>query len=146
MTNYCTWGTTEPFKTLNDFFKAVRNQAFGKTEDFFYNNKYPLSYFYFTWLNGYLVLNFYNTKTNLDKRIYLQTKTLSYSLFTKLLDGDIRQYLPALYEYPQPPQKEKTTFLQVLWLIIKWIFVATFWLLKGILKVLWFIITLPFGR
>ena len=137
MTEYCIWGTTEPFKTNNSFFQEIRKQAFGKTDVRFCNIMYPSSYFYFTWSCGCLVLNFYNTQTNREKHIELGKKTLPYSTFTKLLQNEIRYYLPSLCEYPTPPQK---TFWQVLWSIIKWIFDALFWLLGSILKGVWAII------
>lgn len=143
MTQYCIWGTTEPFKTLNDFFKAVRNQTFGKTEQFFYDRSFPHSYFYFTWRGGYLVLNFYNVKTNREAHFDTGKRTLSYSLFTNLLEGRVGYYLSNLNEYPEPP---RNTFWRVFWSIIKWILCALVWLVGAILKGLWSIIKWLFRR
>ena len=137
MTTYCIWGKTEPFNSLNDFFKAVRNQAFGKSEQFFYDRNLPHSYFYFTWRDGYLVLNFYNVKTNREAHYNTEKKTLSYSLFTNLLEWRVGYYLSNLYECPKPTRK---SFWQVFWSIIKWVLVAPFWVLWNILKGLWAIL------
>lgn len=134
MTTYCIWGTTHPFQSLNDFFKAVRNQAFGKSEHFFYDRNLPDSYFYFTWRDGYLVLNFYNIKTNREAHFDTGKKTLSYSLFTNLLEWRIGYYLSDLNEYPKPTRKS------LLWSILKWVLVAPFKLLWAVLKGLWSII------
>lgn len=135
MTQYCIWGTTKPFQSLNDFFKAVRNQAFGKSEHSFYDSNLPDSYFNFTWNGGYLVLNFYNVKTNREAHFDTGKKTLSYSLFTNLLEWRIGHYLSELNEYPEPP-KETPWF----WSLIKWVLVAPFWLLWHILKGVWAIL------
>lgn len=140
MTEYCIWGSTEPFKTKNEFHTAVRNQAFGKNEySSFYCRNYPSSYFNFSWSGGYLVLNFYNVKTNREAHINTGKKNLSYSLFTELLESKIGYYLSSLNEIPQPPKKN--TFWKVLWTIIKWSVYIPIWLLWNILKVLWSILT-----
>ncbi len=128
MTEYRIFGTTELFETNHDFFKEVRNQAFGKREISFCNEKYPSSYFNFTWSGGYLVLNFYNEKTHREAHIETQKKTLSYSLFTELLERTILYYLSIVHE---------KTFCQWLWLIIKWFFRTLSRLLGAILKGLW---------
>lgn len=139
MTEYCIWGTTEPFKTKNAFHTAARNQAFGKNEDnYFYSRNYPFSYFNFSWSGGYLVLNFYNVKTNREAHINTWKKTLSYSLFTELLENKIGYYLSSLNEIPQP--QKKITFWKVLWTIIKWSVYIPVWLLWSILKGLWSIL------
>ena len=138
MTEYCIWGTTEPFKTKNAFHAAVRSQAFGKNEhNSFYSRKYPSSYFNFSWSGGYLVLNFYNVRTNREAHVNTWKKNLSYSLFTELLESKIRYYISSLNEVPQ---SQKITFWQVLWSIIKWIIEALFWLLGSIFKGLWSIL------
>ncbi|MBQ8069691.1 MAG: hypothetical protein IJ202_02435 [Bacteroidales bacterium] len=143
MTEYCIWGTNEPFKTTNAFHTAVRNQAFGKSENnSFYSRNYPSSYFNFSWSGGYLVLNFYNVRTNREEHINTWKKNLSYSLFTELLESKIGYYLSSLNEFPEPPKEE--TSMSVLWEIVKWIFGALFWVLGMILKCAWAIITLPF--
>jgi hypothetical protein len=138
MKEYCIWGTTKPFKTKNDFFKAVRNQAFGKTEDNFCDIEYPHSYFSFAWSGGYLVINFYNTQTGRTECYHTRKKTLSYSYFTELLDGTIGYMLPSLYKYPTGP--DKNGFWEIVWSIFKWVFQALFWLLGAILKGLWTLI------
>lgn len=139
MTEYCIWGTTEPFKTTNAFHTAVRNQAFGKNENYsFYSKHYPSSYFNFTWSGGYLVLNFYNVRTNREEHINTWKKNLSYSLFTELLESKIGYYLSSLNEFPESPKEE--TFMQVVWEVVKWIFGAFFWLLGALLKCVWAII------
>ena len=145
MTNYCILGTTKPFNTENDFFKALKDQIKGKTTYFFYNLNYPSSYFKFSWSKGYLVIDFYNTKTNREEHLHIGRKDFSYSTFAELMEEKIPYNLSILNKPPQPqPQPTRKTFLQILWIVIKWIFGALGWLLWSIIKVLWFIIKLPF--
>ena len=105
MTSYSVLGINNTFQTDNDFYKAIRNQAFGKTEVSFYNIHYPLSYFYFSWSDGYLFINFHNTLTNRSQYICLNKKNLSYSLFTELKQSILEYYLITLYCFPFPPRK-----------------------------------------
>ena len=137
MTKYCILGQAEPFKTNNDFYHALKDQIVEKNDNSFYNADYPLSHFNFSWSNGYLVLNIYNSKTNREEHIALKRKTFQYCNFSCILQNELPFYLPELYNSPEP---ERTTFWQVLWTIVKWIFGATFWLLGAILKCIWSII------
>ena len=140
MTKYCILGQAEPFKTNNDFYHALKDQIVEKNDNSFYNADYPLSHFNFSWSNGYLVLNIYNSKTNREEHIALKRKTFQYCNFSSILEKELPYYLPELYNYPEYPEPERTTFWQVLWTIVKWIFGATFWLLGAILKCIWSII------
>lgn len=137
MTKYCILGQDEPLKTNNDFYRLLKDQIVEKNDYSFYNTDYPLSYFNITWSNEYLVLNIYNSKTNREEHISLNRKTFQYCNFSRILEKELPYYLPELYKYPNP---ERTTFWQVLWTIVKWIFRTTFRLLREILKCLWAII------
>lgn len=137
MTKYCILGQAEPFKTNNAFYHALKDQIVEKNDNSFYNTDYPLSYFNFSWSNEYMVLNIYNSQTNREKHIALNRKTFQYCNFSSILENELPYYLPELYNYPEP---ERTTFWQVLWSIIKWIFRASFWLLGALLKCVWAII------
>ena len=140
MTKYCILGQAEPFKTNNDFYKALKDQIVEKNDYSFYNADYPLSHFNFSWSNGYLVLNIYNTKTNREEHIALNRKTFQYCNFSSILENELSFYLPELYNYPEYPEPERTTIWKVLWTIIKWSVYIPFWLLWNVLKVLWSIL------
>ncbi len=137
MTKYCILGQAEPFKTNNDLYHALKDQIVEKNEYSFYNTDYPLSYFNFSWSNGYLVLNIYNSKTNREEHIELKRKTFQYCNFSSILEKELPCYLPELYNYPEYPEPERTTFWKVLWTIIKWSVYIPIWLLWNTLKVLW---------
>lgn len=125
MTKYCILGQAEPFKTNNDFYHALKDQIVEKNNNSFYNTDFPFSYFNFSWSNGYLVLNIYNSKTNREEHIPLNRKTFQYCNFSSILENELSYYLPKL---------NKDTFLHILLDIVKWIFGAIFWLLGAILK------------
>lgn len=137
MTKYCILGQVEPFKTNNDLYHALKDQIVEKNDYSFYNSDYPLSYFNFSWSNGYLVLNIYNSKTNREEHIALKRKTFQYCNFSSILENELAHYLPELDKYPEYPKPERTTFWKVLWTIIKWSVYIPIWLLWNTLKVLW---------
>ena len=87
MTKYCILGQAEPFKTNNAFYHALKDQIVEKNDNSFYNTDYPLSYFNFSWSNGYMVLNIYNSQTNREEHIALNRKTFQYCNFSSISSG-----------------------------------------------------------
>ena len=118
MTDYCFWGSAEPFITDNDFFKSFKKQVRGEYEGnvFFYNIKYPFFYFYISWSDwGSLILHFHNTLNEKEHLIELNRNQFSFALFQQVKLHYVEYYLPRLLQITMPPSPPKRNFLQRAW-------------------------------